>query len=81
MNPDVTTGVEGIGEAELAGLIEEAAAGYDLASARVEPNPHHVAGRVVPPDLLAEIDARARRDGRSPDDVVRDALTQFLHSA
>lgn len=78
MTFETTDHVPGLGEAELENLIDEAEAGYDLDAALVEPNPHRL---VVPDDLRDAITSRAKKDGESPDDVVRQALAAYLDTA
>lgn len=76
----VTDHVPGFGEADMDRFAEEAAEGFDLASASIEDNPHF-AGGYLPQDLLGDIDERARRDGVTREQVVRAALNRYLRSA
>lgn len=55
--------------------------GYYLDALTPVPNPHATVQALVPAELLEEITVRAAREGRSPLDVVREALTAYLRSA
>lgn len=81
MSFDITDHVPGLTDQQVAAIADAAAAGYDLDDARLEPNPHVQRVQLVPADLLDAIDERARKDGQSPDSVVRDALSTYLHIA
>ena len=80
MTFETTDRVPGLDDEQLAALAEEAEAGYEVADAHAEPNPHFQ-GQLVPEDLLDAIDERAEREGQSREEVVRRALTEYLHSA
>lgn len=81
MSFEVSDYVPGLTEAQVAELVKEAEAGYDLTSHDTEPNPHFQRVQLVPEDLLDAIDERARKDGQSPDAVVREALAHYLDTA
>lgn len=81
MSFEITDRVPGASDDDVAAMIAEAEQGYDLTGRDPAPNPHFQRVQLVPPDLLDAIDDRARREGESPDDVVRRALTQYLHTA
>ena len=74
MSHEVTDRVPGLTDQQVADLLQEAEAGYDLAPHQAVPNPHFQRVQQVPEDLLEAIDERAARDGQSPDAVVREAL-------
>ncbi|CAM3348564.1 hypothetical protein NODU109028_12915 [Nocardioides dubius] len=81
MKAEITDAVPGLTDAQVQGEVEEAERGYVLGELVSEPNPHRSDLPTVPVDLIAEIAARAARDGETPDDVVRRALLSYLHSA
>lgn len=81
MSFEITDHVPGLTDAQVAELIEEAKAGYDLTDSVPEPNPYFQRVQLVPADLLDAIDERARKDGQSPDAVVREALASYLETA
>lgn len=81
MSYEITDGVPGLTDAQVADLVQEAEAGYDPTTRQPEPNPHFQRVQLVPEDLLDAIDERAAKDGQSPDAVVREALSNYLHTA
>ena len=81
MKFEMTEHVPGLTEADVARLVGEAEAGYDISEARLEHNPHARGGYAVPEDLTGAIEERARRDGHSPETVVRAAIRRYLDSA
>ncbi len=81
MSYEITDHVPGLRDAQVADLVEEAEAGYDLTDRESAPNPHFQRVRLVPEDLLDAIDERAAKDGQSPDAVVREALSNYLDTA
>lgn len=81
MSDEITDRVPGLTDKQVADLVQEAEAGYDLAPHRAEPNPHLQRVQLVPEDLLDAIDERAAKDGQSPDAVVREALANYLDTA
>ncbi|MEE6282844.1 CopG family transcriptional regulator [Georgenia sunbinii] len=81
MSFEITNRVPGVSDKDVAAMTAEAQDGYDLAETVAEPNPHFQRLQLVPDDLLEAIDERARRDGQSPDAVVRQALATYLHTA
>lgn len=81
MNVEVTDHVPGFSDEEVEAMVAEAEAGYDLQGVPSEPNPHHVGSSLVPDDLREAIEDRARRDGLSPEAVVREAIEAHLHIA
>ena len=81
MSYEITDRVPGLTDAQVADLVQEAEAGYDLTARPSEPNPHFHRVQLVPEDLLDAIDERAAKDGQSPDAVVRDALSSYLDTA
>ncbi|MDO5698068.1 MAG: ribbon-helix-helix domain-containing protein [Dermatophilus congolensis] len=78
MNFEITEHVPGLTDEQVAALVAEAEAGYDLSSLTPEANPHLEHRDLVPDDLLEVIDKRAAEDGQSPETVVRRALTAYL---
>jgi hypothetical protein len=72
--------IPGFTDAEVAKMVTEAEAGYDLATnvIRVEPNPHFQKLNLVPEDLGEAIIDRAIHDGSTPAEVVRAALKAYL---
>ena len=80
MTLETTDHVPGIPDEQMVALADEAETGYDLGETRIEPNPHQ-GGHLVPEDLLEAVAERAERDGRSPDEVVRLAITRYLATA
>lgn len=81
MNLEITDHVPGVSDEDVAAMAAEAEDGYDLTGRASEPNPHSQRSELVPADLLEAIDERARRDGQSPEAVVRQALASYLHTA
>lgn len=81
MGFEITDTVPGLTDEQVAALTREAEDGYDLADRTTSPNPHFQRLQTVPEDLLDAIDERARKDGRSPDAVVREALSNYLDTA
>lgn len=81
MSHEITERAPGLTDAQVADLVEEAEAGYDLTTRPSEPNPHFHRVQLVPEDLLDAIDERAAKDGQSPDAVVREALSNYLDTA
>ena len=75
MTFELTDHVSGIGADEVALLVREAEAGFDLDGAVTEPNPHRI---VVPDELMDAVVDRAERDGESPEEIVRRALASYL---
>lgn len=81
MSFQITDHVPGFSNEDLAAMAAEAEAGYDLTGRASELNPHFQRLQLVPADLLDAIDQRAEKDGLSPEEVVRQALASYLHSA
>lgn len=81
MSYEIADRVPGMTVAQVADMVQEAEAGYDLATGQAEINPHFHRVQLVPEDLLDAIDERAAKDGQSPDAVVREALSNYLDSA
>ncbi|RZA11073.1 MAG: ribbon-helix-helix protein, CopG family [Lysobacteraceae bacterium] len=81
MSGEIVDNVRGLSQERLDELVAEAEAGYDLDALTPVPNPHASVQTLVPAELLEEIAARAAREGRSPADVVREAITAYLRSA
>ncbi|MCA0435408.1 MAG: ribbon-helix-helix domain-containing protein [Austwickia sp.] len=81
MSFEIIDHVPGVTDERVAELVAEAEAGYELGELSTTTNPHSQRRALVPADLLEAIDERARRDGQSPADIVREALTAYLHSA
>ena len=81
VNVSVTDSVRGLNEKDVAGFAAEAESGFDLAGRPVEPNPHLPGMQIVPQDLAAAVEERARREGRTSEEVVRQALECYLRSA
>lgn len=81
MSFDITDHVDGLSDEQVAAAVEEAETGYDLADRQSEANPHFQSVQIVPADLVDAIEERARKDGQSPEAVLREALTTYLRSA
>lgn len=81
MSFEITDQVPGFSAESVAAMAAEAEAGYDLTEQVPQLNPHFQRLQLVPADLLDAIDERARKDGESPDDVVRRALATYLRTA
>ena len=81
MNFEVVRHVDGFTDEDIKKLAAEAEAGYDPASFEWEPNPHFQLRGLLPRELADAVEARANRDGQSPQEVIRQALTRYLESA
>ncbi len=81
MSFEIVDHVPGLRDEDVAAMATEAESGYDLTGREAQPNPHFQRLQLVPTDLLEAIDKRARKDGQSPEAVVRRALAIYLDSA
>jgi hypothetical protein len=81
MSFESTDHVPGLSDEQVAAMADEAETGYDLAARAPEPNPHFQRLELVPADLMDAVDERAQKDGQSPEEVVRQALATYLHTA
>lgn len=81
MKTSVTDSVRGLSQEDVAAFVADAESGFDLTGRPAEPNPHRLGLQVVPQDLTAAVEERARRDGQTSEQVVRQALESYLHSA
>jgi hypothetical protein len=81
MSFDITDHVDGLSDEQVSAAVDEAESGYDVADTASEPNPHFQRVQLVPADLVDAIEERARKDGQSPETVLREALTTYLRSA
>ncbi len=81
MSFDITDHIDGLTDEQVAVAVEEAEGGYDLTGRQSEPNPHFQRVQLVPADLLDAIEERARKDGLSPEAVLREALANYLRTA
>ncbi|WP_068403203.1 ribbon-helix-helix protein, CopG family [Kribbia dieselivorans] len=81
MSFEITDHVPGLGDEQVAAMVEEAEGGYDLSARETSASPHFQRVQLVPADLLDAIDQRAAQDRQSPEAVVRQALANYLHTA
>lgn len=80
-----------VGDAEIEALAAEAEAGYDVEQIRARrgkrgrpllgSSPASVESVRLDPELRQELVERARNDGTSTSEVIREALRRFLHAA
>lgn len=81
MSFDITDHIDGLSNEQIAAAVAESETGFDLSGTQSEPNPHFQKVQLVPADLVDALEERARKDGQSPEDVLREALVTYLRTA